>query len=44
MMLAGKLGSAGLPPEARASKAGKEDATFTLIGNPGAIALAKVDA
>ncbi|KAJ7886000.1 hypothetical protein B0H13DRAFT_2044504 [Mycena leptocephala] len=38
---AGRLGSAGLPSEVRATQAGKDGAPFTLIGNSGAVALAK---
>lgn len=38
---AGKVGSSGLPTAAQATKAGKEGAPFTVIGNAGAIALAK---
>ncbi|KAJ7065272.1 hypothetical protein C8F01DRAFT_1248871 [Mycena amicta] len=37
---AGRLGSAGLPPVAQASQAGKDGAKFTLITNSGALALA----
>ncbi|KIJ21051.1 hypothetical protein PAXINDRAFT_65728 [Paxillus involutus ATCC 200175] len=36
IMKAGILGSAGLPASVGASKAGQEDAQFTLIGNKGA--------
>ena len=38
---AGILGSQALPAEARASKETHEGATFTVIGNAGALALAK---
>ncbi|KAJ7614650.1 hypothetical protein DFH06DRAFT_1013884, partial [Mycena polygramma] len=41
LVKAGLLGSAGLPPAVGATQAGKEGARFTLIGNAGAIALAK---
>ncbi|GLB41595.1 putative angiogenesis [Lyophyllum shimeji] len=37
---AGRLGSSALPPSACARKEGKDGATFTVIDNPGAIALA----
>ncbi|KAF7357025.1 hypothetical protein MVEN_01039100 [Mycena venus] len=37
----GELGSAGLPPDAKATQGGKDGARFTLIGNSGALALAK---
>jgi oxidoreductase len=40
IVLAGQLGSSALPPVAEASKAG-QDTPFTLIGNKGAVALAK---
>jgi len=40
LVQAGKLGSAALPAEAKATQAGKDDARFTLIGNSGALALA----
>lgn len=39
IMKAGSLGSSGLPPAAGATKAGQEDAWFTLVGNKGALAL-----
>ncbi|RDB18567.1 Oxidoreductase HTATIP2 [Hypsizygus marmoreus] len=41
VVAAGKLGSAALPAAAKAAKAGKADAQFTLIDNAGALALAK---
>ncbi|KAJ3718626.1 hypothetical protein DFJ43DRAFT_1098005 [Lentinula guzmanii] len=41
MAKAGSLGSASLPTVARATQEGKEGASFTVIGNPGAIALAR---
>ncbi|KAJ6474678.1 hypothetical protein C8R47DRAFT_1221083 [Mycena vitilis] len=41
LVKAGLLGSAGLSPAVGATQAGKEGARFTLIGNSGAIALAK---
>ncbi|KAG1771073.1 hypothetical protein EV702DRAFT_660092 [Suillus placidus] len=39
IMKAGTLGSSGLPPAVGATKAGQEDAWFTLIGNKGALVL-----
>ncbi|KAG2754939.1 hypothetical protein P692DRAFT_20828337 [Suillus brevipes Sb2] len=39
IMKAGALGSSGLPPAVGATKAGQEDASFTLIGNKGALFL-----
>ncbi|KAG2072411.1 hypothetical protein BDR04DRAFT_1096635 [Suillus decipiens] len=39
IMKAGSLGSSGLPPAVGATKAGQEDAWFTLVGNKGALAL-----
>ncbi|KAG1908087.1 uncharacterized protein F5891DRAFT_1124792 [Suillus fuscotomentosus] len=39
MMKAGILGSSGLPPAVGATKAGQEDAWFTLIDNKGALVL-----
>ncbi|KAG1874414.1 hypothetical protein F4604DRAFT_1764655 [Suillus subluteus] len=39
IMKAGILGSSGLPPAVGATKAGQEDAWFTLIGNTGALVL-----
>ncbi|KAG2364654.1 hypothetical protein BDR07DRAFT_1482270 [Suillus spraguei] len=39
IMKAGSLGSSGLPPAVGATKAGQEDAWFTLVGNKGAVAL-----
>lgn len=41
--LAGQLGSSALPSVAEATKAGN-DTPFTLIGNKGAVALAKTAA
>ncbi|KAK7031537.1 hypothetical protein R3P38DRAFT_2619789 [Favolaschia claudopus] len=41
LLKAGDLGSAGLPAEAKATTVGKEGARFTLIGNSGALALAR---
>lgn len=38
--IAGWYGSEQIPAAAKASKAGKEPATFTLIDNAGAIGLA----
>ncbi|KDQ61911.1 hypothetical protein JAAARDRAFT_525851 [Jaapia argillacea MUCL 33604] len=38
---AGELGSSGLPPAANATTAGLEGSRFTLIGNDGALGLAK---
>jgi len=43
MLKAGIMGSASLPAVARASQEGKDGAPFTVIGNSGAIALAKSD-
>ncbi|KAF9265223.1 hypothetical protein L218DRAFT_924360 [Marasmius fiardii PR-910] len=43
MSVAGYLGTDNLPPQAGASKAGKEGAQFTLIGNTGALELAKLE-
>jgi len=43
MFIAGKLGSSALPAVAQATKAGKSDAPFTVIGNSGSIALAKTE-
>ncbi|KAJ3761778.1 hypothetical protein EV360DRAFT_79926 [Lentinula raphanica] len=43
MAKAGSLGSASLPPVARATQAGKENASFTVVGNAGAIALAQFE-
>ncbi|KAJ7089835.1 hypothetical protein B0H15DRAFT_839432 [Mycena belliarum] len=40
LVKAGQLGSSALPPAAGATKAGKDDAQFTLIGNAGALKLA----
>ncbi|KAG2137645.1 hypothetical protein BD769DRAFT_1435189 [Suillus cothurnatus] len=39
IMKAGVLGSSGLPPAVGATKAGQEDAWFTVIGNKGALVL-----
>lgn len=39
IMKAGALGSSGLPPAVGATKAGQEDAWFTVIGNKGALVL-----
>ncbi|KAG7088837.1 hypothetical protein E1B28_012792 [Marasmius oreades] len=41
MSVAGYLGTESLPPQAGATKSGKEGAQFTLIGNVGALELAK---
>ncbi|KAJ7780281.1 hypothetical protein DFH07DRAFT_468760 [Mycena maculata] len=41
LVLAGQLGAAGLPAVAGAKQAGKDGARFTVIGNAGAVALAK---
>lgn len=41
VVTAGRLGSSALPASAQATQSGKEGATFTVINNPGAIALAK---
>jgi len=41
LVRAGQLGSEGLPPGAQATKAGKEGARYTVIGNSGALNLAK---
>ncbi|EAU90403.1 hypothetical protein CC1G_00787 [Coprinopsis cinerea okayama7 len=44
MLVASKLGSEGLPPAAGATKVKLEDGTtYTVIGNAGAIALAKLE-
>jgi oxidoreductase len=43
MRIAGQLGSSALPPVAEASKEEK-DMPFTVIGNKGAVALAKTEA
>jgi oxidoreductase len=43
MRIAGELGSAGLPAAAGAKTIGKDKATFTMIDNKGAIALAKTE-
>ncbi|CAK5267361.1 unnamed protein product [Mycena citricolor] len=40
LLIAGRLGSSGLPPAAKATTAGEEGAKFTLITNAGALALA----
>ncbi|KAF8651449.1 hypothetical protein AX16_004748 [Volvariella volvacea WC 439] len=44
VVLAGKLGTAALPEIAKATAAGKEGAKFTLIGNAGALGMAKLPA
>ncbi|KAJ7507064.1 hypothetical protein B0H11DRAFT_2169653 [Mycena galericulata] len=41
LVLAGRLGSAGLPPAAGAAQEGSDSARFTVVGNAGALALAK---
>ena len=41
--VAGKLGSAGLPPSVNAIQDGKGDAKFTVINNAGALKLAELD-
>jgi oxidoreductase len=41
IMKAGVLGSSGLSPAVGATKAGQEDARFTLVGNKGALVLAQ---
>lgn len=41
IVLAGRLGSSALPAAANATKAGKEGEQFTVVGNAGAISLAK---
>ncbi|KAG2345892.1 hypothetical protein BDR05DRAFT_95269 [Suillus weaverae] len=43
IMKAGTLGSSGLPPAVGATKAGQEDAWFTLIGNKGALVLGQTE-
>ncbi|KAG6909382.1 hypothetical protein DXG01_000825 [Tephrocybe rancida] len=40
VVAAGRFGSAALPASAQATKVGSEGASFTLIDNPGALALA----
>jgi hypothetical protein len=42
MRIAGELGSSALPAVAEASKEGN-DKQFTVINNPGTVALAKLD-
>lgn len=44
MLLAGELGSTGLPAAVDASQQGKEGEKYTVIRNAGAIELTKTDA
>jgi len=43
MLIAGDLGSSSLPTSAGATKEGAPDAPFTVIGNAGALHMAKED-
>jgi len=43
MLIAGDVGSSSLPASAGATKEGTPDAPFTVIGNAGALHMAKED-